>query len=208
MTTILDLLHSELTGSPLPLTAPFTALAGAVGATTGGDDDPALQDAEAREDKFPRLSFTEKHRLLKLKLAPLRKVQTDLERRLGSGAEEPTPFDGGAALSSSASPFDSAAASSSTMFGSYPLTNSPPRRQEFYVRSSTGWKSALDKLRPTRSSTSSREGQEGARERREAEETTQIIAGCRDDMKALWDDKIIREMLARRKLRLEEGGGL
>lgn len=203
VTTILDLLHTELTGAPLPASSPF-----ALAALTADADDPTAfaQDAAdvGGQEKMPRLSFTEKHKLLKLKLAPLRKVQADLEKRLGSGAEEPTPFEGGSGTNTTAAPFDQ-----SPYSNGYAAPSSPTRRQEFYVRSSTGWKSALEKLRPARPSTSSsRDSMEGARGRREAEETSQIIAGCREDMKALWEDKTVREMLARRKVRLEEGGGL
>lgn len=200
VTTILDLLHTELTGAPLPASSPFAL------ATVDPEDSTFSQDTAdtPSQEKMPRLSFTEKHKLLKLKLAPLRKVQADLEKRLGSGAEEPTPFEGGSGTNTTAAPFDQ-----SPYNTGYAAPSSPTRRQEFYVRSSTGWKSALEKLRPARPSTSSsRDSMEGARGRREAEETSQIIAGCREDMKALWEDKVVREMLTRRKVRLEEGGGL
>ncbi|EJD04654.1 G-alpha-domain-containing protein [Fomitiporia mediterranea MF3/22] len=142
---------------------------------------PVSSDSEEEDESrdATRLQFTETHKLLKLRLAPLRRVQKDLERRIGAGSQEPT--DTGA--STVAAP------------------------QEFYVRSTTGWKTALDKLRP-RNSTGSREEAHGRELReRESEETTAIIAGCRDDMAALWQDPTIRQMLTRRKLRLEDSAG-
>lgn len=103
----------------------------------------------------------------------------------------------------------------------------PPSRrapQEFYVRSSTGWKAAFERLRPGLGSarpSSSSEGQSGSgssskqeakearsRREREAEETTRVIAGCREELGELWRDEVVRAMLKRRRLRLEEGGGL
>lgn len=135
--TILDILQRDMANSGSP-SSPISS------ESDSEDDEPRLR---------MRLHFTENHKLLKLRLAPLRRVQKDLERRLGSGAEEPTP-------------------------SKDPTVAAP---QEFFVRSSTGWKTTLDKLRP-RSSTGSREDAHSRELReREAEETTAIIAGCRDE---------------------------
>ena len=154
--------------------------------------------------QLPKLHFSEKHRLLKLRLAPLRRVQRDLELRIGAGSEEPTST---GALTIAA-PFEYPPQPGTPNLGAITDPALAGRRpQEFYVRSSTGWKSALEKIKP-RNSTSSRDG--GMRERweREAEEATQVIAGCREDMKMLWEDETIRKMLDRRRVRLEESGGL
>ncbi|KLO07523.1 G-alpha-domain-containing protein [Schizopora paradoxa] len=187
---------------------------------------------------LPKLLFDDKHRLLKLRLGPLRRVQRDLEVRLGAGAEEPIPALAGAAMteaapfggsaSALAGPSSSAGAlpaamstlgSSSAITGNVQANGSvtpyfvPPSRrgpQEFYVRSSTGWKAALERLRPAGSGRSSTERErEDAKNRseREAEETTRVIAECREDIGALWNDEVVKTMLARRRLRLEEGGG-
>ncbi len=192
----------------------------------------------ANSTPLPKLNFDEKHRLLKLRLTPLRHVQRDLEVRLGAGAEEPAPALAGAATTEAA-PFGgtSSSASAGRNAGLGPLGPAgavtggvlsggmsmtpyfvPPSRrgpQEFYVRSSTGWKAALERLRPPGSGRSStdreREGniQDAKNKReREAEETTRVIAGCREDIGALWGDEVVRTILARRRLRLEEGGGL
>lgn len=63
-------------------------------------------------------------------------------------------------------------------------TAGAPRTQEFNVRSSTGWKGTLEKLRA--GSAGSRE-EAAVRElwEREDEETTAIIASCRGDIREL-----------------------
>ncbi|EEB99581.1 hypothetical protein MPER_00716, partial [Moniliophthora perniciosa FA553] len=39
------------------------------------------------------------------------------------------------------------------------------------------------------------------------DEISEVIAGCRDDMKAIWEDSTIREMLNRSKSRMEDSPG-
>lgn len=148
-------------------------------------------DEKTPEPMLPRLDFSEKHKLLKLRLAPLRRVQVDLERRLGSGAEEPVPVPRG--VPTVAAPFDND-----------PLAF---RSQEFYVRSSTGWKGTLEKLR-SGSAGSREEAVVRERKQQEDEEITAIIAGCRDDIHELWNDELVKVMLDRRKKRIEDGPGL
>jgi guanine nucleotide-binding protein subunit alpha len=41
-----------------------------------------------------------------------------------------------------------------------------------------------------------------------SDDATDIIASCRDDMKALWLDEAVRNVLAKRKVRIEDGAGL
>ncbi|TDL19263.1 G-alpha-domain-containing protein [Rickenella mellea] len=168
---ILDILTAELNGSP----------------TIIDQDDEDDEGAITYHHAHPS-SFTEKHRLLKLRLTPLRRVQRDLEQRLGSATEEPCATN-------------------------TPTVAAPFEPQEFYIRSTTGWKAALDKFKP-RLSRDSKDSKDGGmttamREKlqREADEATQIIAGCREDMQSIWEDKAIREMLSRRKMMLENSGG-
>lgn len=220
------------TTSPSNSTPRSPRSAGTTDATTPSSPAPPL----------PKLLFDDKHRLLKLRLTPLRHVQRDLEVRLGAGAEEPAPALAGAAMTEAA-PFGGASTSTAAVAsasrsqglgvvgaagavtggvlggGLAPHFVPPSRRgpQEFYIRSSTGWKAALDRLRPAgsgRSSLSTDREREGngrdakSKREREAEGTTRIIAGCREDIGALWEDEVVKTMLARRRLRLEEGGGL
>jgi len=132
---------------------------------------------------LPKLKFTEKHRLMKLRLGPLYRVQKDLERRLGDAASEVYTSNGPV---------------------SFELPN-PPKLLEFSINSLNGWRTALTKLRPSLHGG----GRTAMRRIREAEsdETTDVIAGCRDDMKVIWEDPTICKMLNRRKFRIEDTPG-
>jgi guanine nucleotide-binding protein alpha-1 subunit len=138
----------------------------------------ALADAYYETSSLP---LTEKHRLLRLRLAPLRGVQQDLQRRLGAAAiEEMTNPGSGGAL---------------------------PRPSEFAVRSRDGWRSALERFR-----TRPQDAQENARAAdarvRKAAEVTEVVVGCAEDMKALWEDAAVQGMLRRKRIRMEEEPGL
>ena len=43
---------------------------------------------------------------------------------------------------------------------------------------------------------------------RKAAEVTGVVVGCAEDMKALWEDNVVQEMLRRKKVRMEEEPGL
>ncbi|KAH9977002.1 guanine nucleotide binding protein, alpha subunit [Russula compacta] len=134
----------------------------------------------AHSSNKPPIPLSEKHRLLCLRLAPLRGVQQDLQRRLGSAAVEVSsdPVPGGAL----------------------------PRLSEFAVRSRDGWRSALERFRVR-----PQDAQESARAAdarvRKAAEVTEVVVGCAEDMKALWEDAAVQDMLRRKKIRMEEESG-
>ena len=137
----------------------------------------------------PPLNFTEKHRLLRLRLGPLRGVQTDLERGLGAASSE---------------------VYSTTVTSAAPFEKYSGRRQcnEFSINSSNGWKTALDKFRNMRTARPAI-GPGSQRKANDTEdETTEIIASCRDDMKAIWEDSVVQEVLSRRKARIQDSPGL
>ncbi|KAL0576691.1 hypothetical protein V5O48_005290 [Marasmius crinis-equi] len=162
--------------------------------TTSDSVGSSDESSEDIHDSKPPLHFKEKHRLLKLRLGPLRRIQTDLERRLGSSAVEPH-----FTSVHTAAPFDNSTS---------PDTGSLRRPNEFYIHSNNGWKTALDKvktsIRPARADIASG----SLRKMRSVDdEISEVIAGCRDDMKAIWEDATIREMLARTKTRLEDSPG-
>lgn len=140
------------------------------------------------------LKFNEKHRLLKLRLTPIRGVQKDLERKLGSGAFEESPPEPlpAPAMSSAASVVES------VEIEGFAGTRRDPK--EFYIRSNNTWK---DRFRSRSSSSGAT-----AQELREIEETAGLIAGCKDDMKAVWEDETVRQMLKKRKYGLEDSPGL
>ncbi|KAJ6554506.1 guanine nucleotide binding protein, alpha subunit [Mycena capillaripes] len=143
---------------------------------------------------LPPLKFKDKHRLLRLRLAPLRRVQSDLEQKLGAGATELYTTS-----TTSAAPFDSDAP------GELPLIK---RGKEFSVQSTNGWKTALERFRAARRRSGSSEGSGTLRKVRDMEdEVLDVIAGCREDMRSLWEDRIVREMLSRRKMRIEDSAG-
>ncbi|KAJ7730661.1 guanine nucleotide binding protein, alpha subunit [Mycena maculata] len=153
------------------------------------DPPPRRQSASVGSPGSPRLpplKFKDKHRLLRLRLAPLRRVQADLEQRLGAAATELYTTD-----AKSAAPFE----------GSPPLK----REKEFSVHSTNGWKTALERFRVARR----RSGEEGVlRKVRDMEDEVQgVIAGCREDMRSVWEDRVVREMLSRRKVRVEDSPG-
>ena len=163
--TILDLLSDEMGGGPAPPTV----------------DSDVSDDEEGRFSPGPNSAhFSGKHRLLKLRLAPLRTVQRDLEVRIGIQA-------GADFNDTMISPPGS------------PVLGGSSRKQEFFVRSATSWKH-------------SRTGSDDAGGRRSKEvqmrETADILAGCADDMKAIWEDPTIRDMLLRKGLRMETTPGL
>ncbi|RDB19716.1 Guanine nucleotide-binding protein alpha-1 subunit [Hypsizygus marmoreus] len=163
ITTILSVIESELNGE----------------APAQSDDDEATQ-VDNGEDQS--MKFTDRHQLLMIRLAPLRGVEAELKRRLGSGTE---PVSVQPALAMTATPFEDPAASKN-------LRKSLP---EFAVRS---WKDVLD-----------RDGQPPRTEEASADldQATVTIAVCMNDMKALWDDKTVRLALKRRKLRLPDSAG-
>lgn len=156
------------------------------------DDSSEESHTAPRSPKsLPKLVFKEKHRVLQLRLGPLRRIQTELEQRLGAASKEPSFTN-----VTNAAPFEE----TETTTGRRVL-------QEFSVNSTNGWKSALDKFRSIRPKT---DGPPGSLRRLKSkdDETAEVIAGCRDDMKAIWEDSVVRELLSRRKTRIEESAGL
>ncbi|KDR78260.1 hypothetical protein GALMADRAFT_209667 [Galerina marginata CBS 339.88] len=147
---------------------------------------------------LPRLKFTEQHRVLRMRLGPLSNVQHALEHRLGTASLEP----------------HSTSVNTAAAF-EQPAPANRRALQEFSINSSNGWKSALDKFRtknPTRqesgnSSPSSSTAKGKAKETDAEDDIVEVIASCRDDIKALWEDDIVGETLNRRKVRLEDAPG-
>lgn len=135
----------------------------------------------------PVYRFTDKHRLLKLRLAPLRRVQADLEKRLGPASHEVYSTDPAVPPG---------------------LDRNPEAHlREFGIISRNGWKTALEKFRLAHKND---DYHESSLRRREEEnyEITDILVGCRDDMKCLWDDTVVQQILTHRKARIEDLSGL
>ncbi|KIP06671.1 hypothetical protein PHLGIDRAFT_106742 [Phlebiopsis gigantea 11061_1 CR5-6] len=163
---ILDVLNQEMTPT-----------AGDDSGSSDSEDGPPARPATASSAPTTPLRFSEKHRLLRLRLAPLRSLQGDLQMRLGA-CDWPTPKSG------AESGVESTAKA---------------RAQDFFVWSNAGWKAAL---RPN----GGRRSLEDARGRRRAVEdgeTAEVLASCAEDIKTLWADDVVQEMLHRRRLRLD-----
>ncbi|KAF8841889.1 G-alpha-domain-containing protein [Paxillus ammoniavirescens] len=159
------------------------------GTSTRPTDNLSDSDLES-SSPAPVYRFTDKHRLLKLRLAPLRRVQADLERKLGPGSQEINSTSG-----ATAPPFDSTARSSQGSPG------------EFGISSTNGWRSALKKLRPSPKSIDRPESSLARRKEEENGEVTEILVGCKDDMKNLWKDPVVQQILAHRKSKVEDSAG-
>lgn len=145
-----------------------------------GDDSGSESDTPPRTSRpstasTTPLRFTEKHRLLRLRLAPLRSVQGDLQARLGA-CDWPTPKTG---------------------------SEGKMKTQDFFVWSNATWKSTL---RP--GARRSLEKGSGRKRSSEDSETAEVLASCAEDVKALWADDVIQDMLRRRRLRLDMLPGL
>lgn len=130
--------------------------------------------------------------LLRMRLTPLRHIEALLIAKLIPPSEDDAAsFVGG----SSFSPYHSHRSTS---------VERPWRSQEVFVRPGATWKGALAKSsrrdgRPTSL------GDTGMATRDEAQ---QVLHGCSDDIITLWNNRIVREVLRRRKIRLEELPGL
>ena len=144
----------------------------------------------------PLLPFTDKHKVLKLRLAPLREVQTDLERQIGAGASEPPDLSTYYRFTDAA-PFVGAEALAAR-------SRNPRQPNEFFVRSDCGWKETLSRLHP-RLSMAPDHPNPIDRKRRAV---VDIVAGCGEAIESLWTDEVVQAALKRRRIRLEEESGL
>lgn len=160
---ILRVLEAEFNGEP-------------VAEELQGEDTGLAMDDVSDSDS---VQLTDWHQMLMIRLAPLRSVEVDLKKRLGTGDYTQTirgPL--------KASPFED------------DMSSRPTRRMfEASVRS---WQDLLD---PGRHKMAKAEVPV------EQDAITTTIAGCKDDMKSLWSDKAVRSALHRRKIRLPDSAG-
>jgi guanine nucleotide-binding protein alpha-1 subunit len=148
---------------------------------------------------------------LKLRLAPLRQVEADLKARLGAGTNEitesfgqhPDGRESTDADTSLSDPFDDVAGPLDD------VSNSPPRRsgiKEVFVRSHREWKEK-EKARFTLSLSSTKSAKtpggrppSGGPLDGDRDTATGVLAGCADDMIALWKDAFVRVVLKRKRV--------
>lgn len=152
------------------------------------DPDPDNSNDE-NNDSADRPQFTAIHALLKLRLAPLKHVEADLRRKLGAATDEVSPAE--ALL---ATPFDPSTPN---------IPASPVVHSEFGVRANRSWRDVLHS-----GLSASGFSKDDKRDKRDRDNTTDVIAGCRDDINALWRDEAVKHMLRMRNMRVEEAPGL
>ncbi|KAH9887394.1 G-alpha-domain-containing protein [Cubamyces lactineus] len=185
---------SSASSSP-STTAPASSISNNSSATNTDPSSPASE----RSSSPPPFHFTNTHALLKLRLVPLRRVEADLKQLIGAATDEFAPDTsvtlGQAEEANAAVLYDGSAARR--------------RPAEFYVRSNVSWRETL------RSAYQGLHGDNNGQQQSSAtldgqsklEDATEIIASCAEDMQALWSDPVVREVLKRRKIRMEQTPG-
>ncbi|EDR02573.1 guanine nucleotide-binding protein alpha-4 subunit [Laccaria bicolor S238N-H82] len=133
---------------------------------------------------------------LKARLLPLRHIEALLIAKLVPPNEEEATYFARVGAGSSAGASSSTRTSTSNLSaGSGYGTNHRYRNQEIFVRPGPGWKGGLARAIA---------GNTGLETQDEPQE---VLNMCRSDIIALWHDEGVREVLRRRKIRLEEGSG-
>lgn len=123
---------------------------------------------------------------MRMRLSPLMRVGDDLGVKLSPEYYDPKS--------------SSMAKYSSTQSTSYSYNQ--PSARELTVRSGSGWKAAFgvksSSAPPTRSGATTAAEDEAAR----------VLHACVDDIWTIWTDPIVKEVLKKRKVRLQEMSGL
>ncbi|KAG7087233.1 hypothetical protein E1B28_013214 [Marasmius oreades] len=153
-------------------------------------------------DEKDKILLSDKHENLKRRLAPLQRVESDLKRVLGAGTEEVRSMDmeGG----------DNVALPS--VDGSQIIRPSSPRRagQEVFVRPWL-WKEALQTgLHGSAYTNGDRIpglNSDSRYEESGLQQASRVIANSKDDMKSLWQDGTVRNILFKRNINIEESAG-
>ena len=139
--------------------------------------------------------FPEQFQRWRLHLGSLRKIQRELECRLGAASSE----------------IDNVGDGFDPTLGLAAAADRKKRGpQEFVVNSNNGWKSALNRVRPLlpggvpdfgpgRTMTGKDEA---------GEMITAVIAGCREDMISVWANPVVRDILRKSPSRIEDTPGL
>ncbi|KAF7351657.1 Guanine nucleotide-binding protein alpha-4 subunit [Mycena sanguinolenta] len=179
--TILDLMQDRLALLDSPTSSPIDAPAFTPSPYGRTSMDSTLSEITMAPPgrSNANITLTQKHRVLNLRLSPLREVGDDLRRRLGASDPE----------------FTFANGSDGAMNGV--LDDAPTYKcsREFGVR---GWIGALGlPLNATKK----------ADEPMPIDEATEILATLRDDIISLWQDPDVRELLKAERVRIEDRPG-
>ena len=149
--------------------------------------------------------------VLRARLAPLRHVEALLISKLVQPDEDEAAahFDPAVAMSNA---FDELPSPTTSHFTHYPRSrNNHFHNQEISVRPGPGWKGVLSRARVDLGiagvgSTTGQLTRNSSKEIRD--EAQEMLYSCRKDMMHLWHDPVVKEILRRRKIRLEESSGL
>jgi guanine nucleotide-binding protein subunit alpha len=177
--TILDILERELSDPTARSNSDF------------GDDLEITEIPITRTTNNSSVQLADKYHRLNLRLSPLRKVQKDLEARLGAASSEETSVNG---------VYDPS-------LGLNVLAERRERyAQEFSINSRNGWKSALTRVIPGNSLQSGAEVY-GIDNGAGGDSITEAIASSRGNMVALWADPMVQDILSRAPSRIQESPG-
>lgn len=177
-------------------------------AGNGSDDDYDPSSSSPSTVKFavrngPKLVFSEKHRSLRNRLAVLGRVESVMQQRLGSAATEVENDDTGRAA-----PFEETLPSPTA-------ATKKSAHKEFGIHSTNGWKGALSKFKNSSKHSTTDSTMESETHQTSFDDpwlqsdvqAVDVLVSCREDIKELWEDPIICEMLNRRKFRIEDSPG-
>jgi guanine nucleotide-binding protein alpha-1 subunit len=131
--------------------------------------------------RLPGTNLTDNHRRIRMRLSPLISMEAALARKL-----LPENFD-------------------------------PERSsRDICVRANSGWKTTLERAtspdaRPgssTKSGARRVSSRPGTSDTRSRDDPTAVLAACKDDILLLWEDPIVKDVLKKHNVRLEDSPGL
>lgn len=76
------------------------------------------------------------------------------------------------------------------------------------VRAGSGWKGALAAISASTSQERTHPSRPGTSDGRHKDDPTTVLAACKDDIVALWEDPIVRGILKKHNVRLQDMPGL
>ncbi|TFK74544.1 G-alpha-domain-containing protein [Pluteus cervinus] len=136
-----------------------------------------------------------KHRILLLRLGPFRRIQHDLQVQLGIASADSD--------SGYSSPYES----DGPVHEAPPTAPKPLTENEFSVASNARWKGVLKSLQSARNSGDGQRLAAAKSKHRWLRNITDIIGSCKEDIKTLWKDPIVRGILDERQTRVEDTSG-
>ena len=152
---------------------------------SGDEDEEDDRTAVGSFSDHESINFGDRHHRLMVRLAPLRGAESALQRILGYGSEHVNR----STLPMAATPFDT------------PVHDPAARKSlgEFAVRC---WR---DVVQPERHDEDS---EKCTSARADLEDAISTLNACRDDMKSLWEDKLVQNAISRGRIRLPDSAAL